>query len=449
MHPSSPTLGSYIRRMRRTAGLSQAELAGDNLSASYISLLEAGKRVPSAEVLRQLAERLNCDPDELAAMTGPVPVDIKDLEVELRYAEVVLLNGDPTAALKAYQTVQTKVTAAAQPQIWYTAELGIARSLEHAGRLEEAVVRYEALRTEAAGSRATTSRLTVVTALCRCYRELGDLSHAIEIAENALSDLEELHLAPTVIGVELLSTLVGVYSERGDLHRASYLASQAIEQAQTISDPKALGAAYWNASVVMHRNGRTADALVLIEKALAIYAEGEDDRALARLRNAYAVVLLQSGQPEANTAKDLLEQSIDTLRQVGSNVDLAYCRTALARAEFMTGNTAAAVDQATEALDLLGPEHRLESARTLLVLAAARLAQGDREGAQAAYERGALMLEASEAGRQAAFAWAELAEILEACGEDERALWAYKQSMRCVGRRESLFGNLPKARHAH
>lgn len=447
MHPSSQKLGSYIRKMRRAANMSQAELAGDILSASYISLLEAGKRTPSVDVLRKLAERIKCDPEELIAMAGPTPVDIKDLEVELRYAEVALLNGDPPAALEAYRAVQSKVTVAAQPQIWYAAELGIARSLEHAGQLEEAVTHYEALHTEASDTGAATPRLTVATALCRCYRELGDLSHAIELAESALGELEELHLAPTVIGVELLSTLVGIYSERGDLHRASYLATQAIEQAQAVSDPKALGAAYWNASIVMHRNGRTADAIMLIEKALAIYAEGEDDRALARLRNAYAVVLLQSGQPEAYTAKELLEQSIDTLGDVGSSIDLAYCRTALARAEFMLGNAEAAVEQATAALDLLGPEHRLESARTQLVLAAARLAQGDRDAAQTAYERGALMLEASEANRQAAFAWAELAEIMEACGEEERALWAYRQSMRCVGHRENLFSTLRKDAH--
>ncbi|MFD0648842.1 hypothetical protein ACFQ2Y_09475 [Streptomyces malaysiensis subsp. malaysiensis] len=48
------------------------------------------------------------------------------------------------------------------------------------------------------------------------------------------------------------------------------------------------------------------------------------------------------------------------------------------------------------------------------------------------------MLEASEAGQQAAYAWAELAEILKLCGEDERVLWAYQQSMRCIGYRNTL-----------
>ncbi|MGW7402367.1 helix-turn-helix domain-containing protein [Streptomyces sp. NPDC054833] len=437
----SSDVGSRIRRLRRAAGLSQADLAGGELSPSYVSLLEAGKRTPSLDVLAQLAQRLGCDVSELTG--GPVEATIGDLEVKLKYAEMALNNGDPHAALEAYRSVQDTATPDAQPEIWYKAEHGVARALEHAGLLEEAVAHLEGLRSASVDRPDLVAHLTVVIALCRCYRELGDLSHAIELAEATLEELQKLNLAPTVVGVELLSTLVGVYMERGDLHRAAYLATRAIDQAGTITDSRALGAAYWNASVVMHRNGNTADALTLIEKALTVYAEGDDERALARLRNAYAMVLLQSETPQPQAAHDVLEQSLASLRSVGSSVDVAYCLSALARAELRLENVSAAIDHAEEALRLLGTEHRLQSARNHLVLAAARLAQGDRTAAQQAYERGALMLEASEANRQAAFAWAELAEILKLCGEDERAVWAYRQSMRCMGHRETFLTGQP------
>jgi transcriptional regulator with XRE-family HTH domain len=435
----SEEVGARIRRLRRAAGMSQAELAGDGLSASYISLLEAGKRVPSAEVLAQLARRLGCDPSELSG--APAEISVNEFQVELKYAEMALNNGDADASFKAYRTLQEKVSFADRPEVWYKAEYGMARSLERAGRLEEAATRFESLHAASLDSPDLVPRLPTVIALCRCYRELGDLSHAIEVAEATLAELEKLRLGPTVIGVELLSTLVGVYMERGDMHRAAYLATQAIEQAGTVTDSRALGAAYWNASVVMHRNGNTADALSLVEKALAIYAEGEDQRALARLRNAYAMVLLQSETAQPELARDVLDQSLTSLREVGSSVDVAYCLSALAQVELRLGNAEAAIGHAEQALELLGTEHRLQSARNHLVLAAARLALGDREAAQNAYERGALMLEASEANRQAAFAWAELAEILRLCGEDERAVWAYRQSMRCMGHRETFLAD--------
>ncbi|MFI0508348.1 helix-turn-helix domain-containing protein [Streptomyces sp. WSLK1-5] len=428
-------VGARIRRLRRAAGMSQADLAGDGLSPSYISLVEAGKRSPSPEVLAQLAARLHCDVAELG---GEPAVSVTGLAVELSFAETALNAGDAQAAREAYLAVRAKVGKSSQPESWYKATYGLARALENLGELEEAVVHLEELHATAVAQPDSVPRLTTVIALCRCYRELGDLSHAIEVAEDTLAELDELGLAPTVVGVELLSTLVGVHMERGDLHRASYLAGKAIEQADSVTDARARGAAYWNASVVLHRNGKTADALVLIEKALACYAEGEDTRALARLRNAYAMLLLESGSTEPEPVREMLQQSYASLREVGSSVDVAYCLSALARMELRLGDPLSAVRNAEEALELLGTQHRLQSARNYLVLAAAHLAMGRTEACQEAYERGALMLEASEANRQAGFAWAELAEIFRLCGEEARAVWAYRQSVRCLGHREAF-----------
>ncbi|MGF1430814.1 helix-turn-helix domain-containing protein [Kitasatospora sp. LaBMicrA B282] len=429
-------LGARIRELRRAAKMSQADLAGDGLSPSYISLLEAGKRTPTERVVEQIAHRLGCDPKLLLSLLEQVRTE--DTEVELRYAEIVLRNGDAPQALTAYTELQARAAQAGHDQVAAQAELGIAQALELSGRLEEAVTRYERLRTDPRLSQADTTRLPIVVALCRCYRELGDLSHAIELAEATLADVQRLGIVPTVLGMELLSTLIGLHSERGDLHRAGYLATVGIEQAQAVRDPKALGAIYWNASLVAYRRGDSESALALVQRALAIYAEGENERALARLRNGYAAVLLQSDTPDVAQAKELLRQSAETLEVHGSSVDRAYCATAMARAELLAENAGAAVEHARRALELLGPGHRLETARTLLVLAAGLLELGDAAGARDAYERGALTLEASGADRQAAFAWAELAEIMERSGENDRAVWAYQQGMRCLGQRGHL-----------
>ncbi|MFF4249228.1 helix-turn-helix domain-containing protein [Streptomyces sp. NPDC001822] len=429
------SLGSRIRRLRRAAGLSQEALARPDLSPSYVSLLEAGKRIPSENVLAQLAERLGCD---VAQLVGPSakPARVR-LEVEVHYAQLVLRNGDAAAAFEAFSNLRPEVLAPECRDLLFAVELGIAQSLEHRGDLEEAATGFEALRrlcvTE---GRTAEEQLSVVMSLCRCYRELGNLSHAIDVAEDALARTAEL--PPTVAYLELMSTLIGVYCERGDLHRAAFLATQAMSRAEVVTDRRALGGVYWNAGAVLHRQGRSFEALPLIKKAVAIFAEGDDERALARVRNAQATVLLQSDDPDPEAAKVLLEQSATTLRAVGSNVDVAYVETALARADVMLGRPEDAVRHAERALSLLGPEHRLESARVHLVLAAAHVLRDDREAVQAAYERGALLLEASEAGRQAAFAWSELAEILEQSGESERAVWAYRQGMRLMGHRSSL-----------
>jgi tetratricopeptide (TPR) repeat protein len=428
------SLGSRIRRLRRAAGLSQEALAHPNLSPSYVSLLEAGKRIPSDEVMTQLAERLGCD---VAYLSGPLAKpDVVRLEVEVRYAQLALRNGDADTAFDRFTALRTELSAPEHGDLLFTVDLGIAQCLEHKGELEEAATRFESLRRLCATQGRAMDQLSVVMSLCRCYRELGNLSHAIEVAEDMLAQAGEL--PPTVEYLELLATLIGVYCERGDLHRAGFLASQAISHAEILTDRRALGGAYWNASVVLHRQGRSSEALTLIRKAVAIYAEGDDERALARVRNAHATVLLQSEDANPEAAMVLLEQSAATLRSLGSSIDVAYVETAMARADVMLGQPESAVEHAQRALDLLGPEHRLESARVQLVLAAAHLLRDDHDAVQAAYERGALLLEASEAGRQAAFAWSELAEILEKSGESERAVWAYRQGMRLMGHRSTL-----------
>ncbi len=83
MLPTQPAFGRRVRDLRRRAGMSQAELAGPELSASYVSLLENGKRVPSPEVVAEIAKRLRVAPRSLlgedaglpAPGTGPLTSD--------------------------------------------------------------------------------------------------------------------------------------------------------------------------------------------------------------------------------------------------------------------------------------------------------------------------------------------------------------------------------------
>ena len=431
--PVSNLLGSRIRELRRRLGLSQAELAGDDLSASYVSLLEAGKRTPSEEVLRGIAKRLNCDPDFLLECLSEDPG--ASLELDLKFAELALASGQPEAALGAFEAAAERARETGLPRHLAQAEWGTGRALENLGRLETAAQKFEALLRLRPADRGKVSSYSVIVALCRCLRELGDLDRGIEAAERGLAEMKELKINPTVESIELVSTLVGLYAERGDLHTAEYLAQEAIAHAASLNDRRAVGAAYWNAGLVAHRNGHHDEAAVLVERALAMYAEGDNTRAVARLQTAYAAVLLNTQPPRPEAARELLVQARTALEEVGSSVDLVYVLTNLARADLQLGEFDTALTHARSGLDGLGPEHRLQAARTLLVLASAHLGRGDLEEAKRTQETAAVHLEASGASRQAAFAWAELAESLETTGDTERALWAYRQSLAQLGHR--------------
>jgi transcriptional regulator with XRE-family HTH domain len=91
-HVDDPAaVGRRLRDARIEAGLSQRQLSFPGCSAAYISRLEAGDRVPSLQLLRKLAQKLDADEQYLA--TGEeriqqMPPDVVEAEVESR------LNGD-------------------------------------------------------------------------------------------------------------------------------------------------------------------------------------------------------------------------------------------------------------------------------------------------------------------------------------------------------------------
>jgi transcriptional regulator with XRE-family HTH domain len=100
--------GRAIRIVRTARGLSQAQLA-DRLSVgtSHVSLLEAGKRRPSVELLDELATALTVPPHLLTLLAS----DSEDIENPANAEEIarlakallrVLVSGDeqPTLPLK-------------------------------------------------------------------------------------------------------------------------------------------------------------------------------------------------------------------------------------------------------------------------------------------------------------------------------------------------------------
>lgn len=422
---SQEALGARLRRLRLARGLSQQQLAGEDMSPSYVSLVEAGKRVPTQAVLDRLAQRLGCDVNLL--VEGVARAQAEEQELELRYAELALHSGEAAEAVSRFQALaRDNAESSATPSFRSRARWGLARALEATGALEEAIRLYERVREEAEAEPERSAWLPAVIALCRCYRETGDLGRSVDLGELARTRLQELGLRGRDEEVELLSTLSGCHQERGNLIRARLMIDEALEQAEKRGTRRALGSVYWNASLLAEESGRVAEALSLAERALALYAEGEDQRSLARVRTAYAWLLLRQDPPAAAKAEELLSAARELLSDAGSEIDLAYCDTELARARLAQGDPQRAVELAERSLQELGANQRLEAARARLVLGQARFVLGDQDSALFAYLRASEDLANIGASRQAAAAWRELAEVFSQLGRDGDALMAYR-----------------------
>src|SRR3954463_6774080 len=82
------TFAERLKSLRRAAGLSQTELAGDGISPSYVSLLESGRRRPSPAVAALLAAKLGCSTGE--RLDGEPPERARRVQLEIAYAELTL-----------------------------------------------------------------------------------------------------------------------------------------------------------------------------------------------------------------------------------------------------------------------------------------------------------------------------------------------------------------------
>ena len=99
-HVDDPAaVGRRLKEARLAAGLSQRQLSFPGCSAAYISRLEAGDRVPSLQLLRKLAAKLNADEQYLATGVERIeldPPEVVEAEVQRRLAgEAPALSNSP------------------------------------------------------------------------------------------------------------------------------------------------------------------------------------------------------------------------------------------------------------------------------------------------------------------------------------------------------------------
>lgn len=426
-HTSS--LGARVKALRQARGLTQADVAGTDLSVAYISRIESGQRRPERATLELIASRLATTVDYL--LTGVGRDEAEDLRLSIRYADLALQSGEPNEAESRFRDVLSSLGDRRLEHIADEAAWGHARALEALGRLKDAAAAFEHLRER---TKDEQLRLQATVAVSRCYREAGDLMRAVEVGEDARVRLIDLGLLGTTDGIKLVVTLAAAYYERGDVTRALILVEDALRDAEALNSPAARAAAYWNASSLLSKRDRLPEALQLAERALALLSEGEDERNLARLRVEYGGLLLRGASPDAGRARDVLSRAEVALEQGdGTPVDRAYCHEMLGRALLLLGQPDAAEEQAAKALRLLGDEPRLETASIFALRGQAALAADDSRSAKRHYRHAAALLTTTGAGRAASGLWAELGAALEAVGDTAGARDAYRAGMACLG----------------
>ncbi len=427
--PLPTPVGQRIRSRRLELGLSQAEIAEGMLSPSYVSLVESGRRQPAASALAHIAERLRIDVEYLR---DGVDASVRTkARLALGRAEMALREGRADAAYE--QFTELVGDPGLNDEQSRGARLGRALARELKGDLEGAIELLSELADEARQSPAVQSWLDVAIALTRCYDRAGDFDMAIQIGEEARRSAADLGLESTDEYIRLGCTVLGAYGGRGDMVRSKALAAELVAAADRIGAPQTRGAAYWNASLVAESRGELALALNLVDRALAMFGEGDDLRNLARLRVAHAWLLLQGSEPDAQKSIEILDGVEDNIKRYGGKTDIATFHVRRADALLQLGRLDEARTAAEAALTELGREQpRVGTALAQLSLARILRAQGEVDESIRVAALAATMLESMGASRVAASAWRELADLYRDLGRADEALDAYDNALRSV-----------------
>lgn len=422
-------LGARIKAARLAAGLTQTQLGAPEVTVSYVSRIESGRRRPDPRVLDAFAARLGVGVQEL--LDGPPVPNEQESRLAVDFVALALELGDAADALAQAE----RLLADADVPASFAERLGLlrGRALEALGRLDDAVDAYEdLLATHPVGELALSSGI----ALSRCYRERGDLIRAIHVGEKLLAHAAERGLAGCDETIQLTVTIAAAYHQRGDSDYAVHLCREAIALAEQVGSPRGRAAAYWNASILEMEAGAVGGAVALASKALALLAEGSDNRNLGRLRSQLGIMQLQLEPPQLEEALANLSIAGQQMAQSSAGrIDRLRNDVALARATLMNGDVALAEGIAADVFEQsqLDAPTLAADARALQGLAA--LSGGDSATAASMFKHAVHILTGVGADREAAQLWFELAALLESVGEDDAALQAYRSAAASAGLR--------------
>ena len=293
------TIGTRVRELRQSKGLTQQALAGDGISAGYVSLIESGKRVPSEDVVRRLADRLGVDFETLNRDEELAPVTDQAL-LEMNFARMALANGNPAEAVRCLNGLMLRGLDSSTA---CDVALVLAEALAQTGQLDEAVKTLESL---VARCRREESWLVLGTAAA----SLGDDVRRVlrQRPRRARRPRRRWPRSWQPVSRAPTSTSGSGPSTSGPATSAATCSTPRTAPRSSSPSPtgsgstRARGSIYWNASMVAHGRGRIEDALRLTERALALMGEQTASRDLPRLRLHYAWLLLNVESPSPRDA---------------------------------------------------------------------------------------------------------------------------------------------------
>lgn len=409
-------IGARLKRLRVARGFSQRDLSSPGVSYAYISRIEAGARTPSVKALRKLAQKLGVSVEYLE--TGRDIREIDDRELKLADAELQLrLEADTAPAEQKLEEVLAEASAAGDRVSASRAAIGLGLAAAHRGNHLDAVERLEAaLEYERV---APHLRPDVYTGLAQSYAALGAADRAARLLEQCLAEVTESTPEDVTLMVRYATFLSYALTDEGEYDRASEVVHDALGRAVDSSDSYTRVRLYWSLARMAAIEGRSAEALTQIRKAIALLEATDDTLTLARGYLLSAGIDSQEGRAEPTRKQ--LEIAARLLGPAPEPADLGMLRIGQSRLATLEGDGARAVESARDALAILGDFNGGELGQACWALARGLALEGEADAAIETYRRAVDLLTVHGRRHNAGMASLDWASLLQEQGRGDEA----------------------------
>ena len=409
----TPVLGERVRAARRERGMSQAQLAGEELTKGFISQVESGIVRPSVRSLQIIAARLG---KPLDYFLGDSP-----LATEKRLA-FHRLAAESAAERRDWPAVRADVTAALECAPAKRDRAALLRLLAHAelgeGKHEAAFDRVAEGLSLADADADADEVARLLHARGVTYGVLNQHLAAAETLEQARDAMERHEVNDPRLRARILVALGTAYRRLNRTARAMQTFTSALDLASGVEELRLAALGYVGVAVSLYDSGELDASLVNYRRALDLF-ERVSDRAF-ELSVLHSLASIQLERGSVAEARELATRCVALARAAGDPVAEATAEIVLARAALVAKDPADALAIAKRAEKALAAD-RVQRADALRVVGAAQDALGAYGASDRAYRKGLeLLAEIGDQPDRSAMA-AEYARKLRTRGEVEQA----------------------------
>jgi tetratricopeptide (TPR) repeat protein len=399
-----------LKEIRIRQGLSLEGASSGICSASYLSLVEAGKRKPSLRITRLLAKKYSVSLPDLDQPLG-LSRKFEMIVTSIKIGDLIFAESNFDDSLSVGEILVLRGLLEGARGNWNAAVLSF---LEASSKV----------------SQNTPLGLFNMLSLTKAYRDTGNMTRAVQTGEMALQGAEHARPDDRNLVTELCAVLASVHLEIGDLGRAGELTAIGLRLASSTWEQVM---AYWALARFEESSGNLAEALEASRRAQILIGSMDSPINKARLLNIGASIELQTASPDLEKIRDDLGIAETILRDSPFTVDLAACLSTLGDMSSWESNEASTRQYYQESLALLsGQDHEIKG-RIHASLASSLVRLELYEDAKRELLNARSELENNGASRSTAMVWRQMADLYELLAEPSLALACLKATADLLG----------------